>query len=263
MKNNVEAIFLDLDGTTLNSSQSVSGANIAAIKKALDSGIDVYLVSGRPLFFVKQIANIIDSRCLMVGFNGAYYIVDDIKYKKPIGNKELEILFDKLCEYKIDKYYIKGETSLYCSDDDNRFTYNDLRSKDLIQVLTNINVLNIITDDIFKVLVIDQNDEKLQAFSKECSQYLSVTSSHKLSLDIMEKSVDKGNAIDNIVSIKNYTKEKLMAIGDGRNDALMLQHAEFSIAMENGDEVLKKSANYVTLSNDNDGVAHAIKKFCF
>lgn len=258
-------MFLDLDGTVLNGEQRVSAANKKALSDALDNNIDVYLVSGRPVFFVEQVALSIDPRCEIVGYNGACYTVNGKNHSAAIGKKELGYLLDTIRHYSIEKYYLKGKRRLYCSDADPRFTYPDLENQGIIQVqlIQNMETPGAEFDCIYKALVIDRDDDKLQEFGKACSTCLSVTSSHATSLDIMEKSVNKGDAIDEITRLKGYRKERIMAIGDGLNDMEMLSRAGYGIAMGNGNQKLKEKALYVTKSNNEDGVAHAINKFCF
>ena len=71
--NKIDAIFLDLDGTLLNSKKVVSQKNKQILMRCMDSGIDVYIVSGRPIFYVDQIADSIDKKCNRVAFNGKRY----------------------------------------------------------------------------------------------------------------------------------------------------------------------------------------------
>ena len=56
---------------------------------------------------------------------------------------------------------------------------------------------------------------------------------------------------------------EVMAFGDGGNDLEMIAEAGYGIAMANGEQEVKQKAKFVTLSNDEDGVAYAIEKFCF
>jgi len=57
------------------------------------------------------------------------------------------------------------------------------------------------------------------------------------------------------------TKEELVACGDGRNDVTMVDYAGMGVAMENACEEVKAVANFITKSNDQDGVALAIERY--
>ena len=60
---------------------------------------------------------------------------------------------------------------------------------------------------------------------------------------------------------KVRTREEIMACGDGLNDLQMLREVGFAVAMANGAEEVKAAADYITVSNEEDGVAKAIEKF--
>ena len=80
-------------------------------------------------------------------------------------------------------------------------------------------------------------------------------------LEINHPDATKGNGILRLASILGLKKAQTMAFGDGENDLSMIQEAEIGVAMENGIQSLKEAADYVTLSNDEDGVAAAIEHF--
>ena len=70
--------------------------------------------------------------------------------------------------------------------------------------------------------------------------------------------IDKAKALDTVLRPMGYTPENLIAFGDGHNDASMLKYSGTAVAMENAVQDLKDIADYVTLSNDEDGIAHAL-----
>lgn len=261
--NRVDAIFLDLDGTLFNAKKEVSVRNQESLKKCMDQGIDVYLISGRPIFFVEEMARQMDARVHAIGFNGAYYRLEDTLYDWPISDKDLKKLIQwmKLCS--IEKYYIKGDHALYCSDDDPRFTYDDLSEKINLDVFKNVQEFSNFKQAIYKVLVIDLEPSHLQQLVELCKDDFAITSSHAQSLDITCKGVDKGKAIQQIASLKGYAKEHILCMGDGLNDQSMLEQAGYKVVMGNGHERLKEMADLVTDTNEKDGVAKAIEQIVF
>lgn len=62
--------------------------------------------------------------------------------------------------------------------------------------------------------------------------------------------------------ILNISKEEIMAIGDNVNDIQMIENSKIGVAMDNSWDEIKLKADYITKSNDEDGVAEAIEKFC-
>ena len=72
---------------------------------------------------------------------------------------------------------------------------------------------------------------------------------------------DKGTALDGLCKITGISSDEAMAFGDASNDATMLDYAYFSFAMENGDEICKKTARFSAPSNGDEGVARMVKKY--
>ncbi len=79
--------------------------------------------------------------------------------------------------------------------------------------------------------------------------------------EILPKGNNKGTGLKKLAKKLGIKQEEIMAIGDGNNDIEMFEYANYSVAMENGTELAKKAAKYQTDSNENDGVAKAIRKY--
>ena len=73
--------------------------------------------------------------------------------------------------------------------------------------------------------------------------------------------VDKGTGIARYLELCGIPKSASLAIGDANNDLPMLHAAGFTVAMKNGEEIFKKSADFITKSIDEDGLAFALQKF--
>jgi hydroxymethylpyrimidine pyrophosphatase-like HAD family hydrolase len=80
-------------------------------------------------------------------------------------------------------------------------------------------------------------------------------------LELVPQGIDKAMSLQVLIEKLGVSREEMMAIGDGYNDLSMIRYAGMGIAMENAQEPVKKAADYVTLSNEEDGVAVAIEKF--
>lgn len=75
--------------------------------------------------------------------------------------------------------------------------------------------------------------------------------------------VNKGQGLKELCGRLKIAPEEVMAIGDERNDLDMFAFAATSVAMGNGNDLVKQAADYVTSSNDEDGIAQALEKFVF
>lgn len=90
---------------------------------------------------------------------------------------------------------------------------------------------------------------------------LELVGSLKYNIEINAAGVNKGKGLLELGEILGISREEIMAFGDGDNDIAMLREVGFGVAMQNADEEVKAVADYVTGSNDEDGVAKAIARF--
>src|SRR5699024_12271317 len=79
-------------------------------------------------------------------------------------------------------------------------------------------------------------------------------------LEILHPKVSKGIALKQVAEKLSIHAENIMSIGDGDNDVSMIEFTGYGVAMANASQEVKKSADYHTLSNEEDGLAHAIEK---
>ena len=82
-------------------------------------------------------------------------------------------------------------------------------------------------------------------------------------LEMTDKNATKGFAVTGLCDALGLSNENVMCFGDGENDCPMLEYADYSFAMANGNDLAKSTAKFVTDTNDNFGVAKAINKYVF
>ena len=82
-------------------------------------------------------------------------------------------------------------------------------------------------------------------------------------LEMTDKNATKGFAVKGLAEALHISKENIMCFGDGENDCPMLEYADYSFAMANGNDLAKATAKFTTDTNDNFGVAKAINKYVF
>ena len=80
-------------------------------------------------------------------------------------------------------------------------------------------------------------------------------------LEIMPKGIDKAQSLERLLETIGLGREQMIACGDGYNDLTMIRYAGLGVAMENAILPLKNVADYITLSNNDDGIAHVVEKF--
>ena len=120
-----------------------------------------------------------------------------------------------------------------------------------------------ISSDFVKITVYDENQQcpiirpQLSHFDEQA--YIVV--SEAAWIDIANAGVHKGTTVERLQSMVGATEAETMVFGDGFNDIELMERAHFSFAMRNAFEETKAAANYITRSNDEDGVMHTILQF--
>ena len=82
-------------------------------------------------------------------------------------------------------------------------------------------------------------------------------------LEIGGRTTSKASAIASLCRLLNIKEKNVMAVGDSPNDEAMIKAAGVGVAMGNAEEEVKACADFITLSNGEDGVAYAVEKFVF
>ena len=164
------------------------------------------------------------------------------------------------------------ETNIIFYDEADIYALNKCIHKYVIQevFLSGVNLyyreIGEITDDyiISKVMFVDDPghlEKVIAALPPELENKYALVRSAPYFFELLHPQASKGNALKIIAEKLGIKREEVMAIGDSGNDLSMIQYAGLGVAMENAMDILKKHADYITLSNNQAGVAHAIRKF--
>lgn len=270
---NGKLIAIDMDGTLLNSQNKISSKNILAINKASELGVQVVLCTGRIFTSALYYANALKLNTPIIACNGAF-IAEKNKskaiYKNPISMECSKKVID-MAEREGMYYHFYDDSKFYAREltktVENYYRWNiDKDDKDRLNINIIDNPIHIVEREkinVYKFVFVEDDGEKLIRFRSKLSQIegIEVSSSWWNNMEIMNKGVSKGNALSVLCKLLNIDSQNVMAIGDNENDIPMLKFAGTGIAMGNGEDIVKEMADYVTDTNDNDGVANAINKF--
>lgn len=275
MKKKIRLIALDLDGTLLNSEKKVSSRTVEALKRCEQQGIEIVPTTGRAKHAVPEFILNLPGVHYGIFVNGAS--IWDLKTKKEIAAGCIDwktaqetarilssypILYDMyidgtgVCERQfLERLEAFGVPDYYCRFiRETRTAVEDL-SGYLEETHAQVQKMNLIVPVKEK-----QVKHSVRSELEKCPLLL-VTSSFPWNLELNASGVTKGNGILRLAEYLNLPMEETMACGDGENDCSMLQMAGFGVAMENGAACLNEYADWITLSNDRDGVAEAIERW--
>lgn len=263
----IKLIAIDLDGTLLRTDKTLSDENIKAIHYAQSKDVKVVLCTGRPYLATRDFAKSIgfdgDDEYLVV-FNGSQVLkantaevlvndtIDTSDFKKwyseterldlPMNPIDGEFVYDPMS-------YPEGHESTYETPaprktvDFAQFEENHAFNKFVICTTT------------------DHLSKQMPSLDASLMEEYQVVLSHPHQLEIGKLNVNKGNALKQLGEKINIKPEEMMTIGDQNNDQTMIDMAGVGVAMGNAVENILNSADYVTDTNDNDGVAKAIYHF--
>ena len=273
---NIGLIALDLDRTTLASHSVLTENTRACLEEAISRGFEVVIATGRPLIALPKELNEINDLRYVICSNGAK-IVDfrtgEFIYSNCISEEASRWCMDYLREvgYPVEvftdgKAYISKERYEHFQKVRNtpegseyilttRSPVGDIWEfwKRHIDAIENVNI--IITD----------MDEKqaLKEKLEELNPGFTLTSSMAYNLEIGGETTSKASGLKALSDLTGIPLERTMSFGDSPNDSAMIEESGFGVAMANALDEVKEVSDYVTLSNDEDGVAHAIRKLLF
>ena len=263
-----EIIVLDLDGTLTNSQKVITPKTKQALMKIQEDGIKVVLASGRPTAGIVKLAK---ELCLdqyegyILSFNGARII--DVKTKEIIYNKVLpkELIPDIYNAVK------KLEIGILTYEDDEIIIgngideYNQLESRvNGIPMKEVDDFVSYINFPVNKCLLTAHPDKILHAeevLKQKFGEYLNIYKSEPFFLEIMPKNIDKAYSLSKLLNHVGISRKQMICCGDGFNDLTMIRFAGLGVAMKNAQEAVRKEADFITYSNDEDGIAYVIERF--
>ena len=282
----IKLIASDMDGTLLNHNHKIPKENVKLINFAKNQGIEFVVATGRAYYEALPALNEENINCDVISFNGGivYDKNGNIISITPMLPKDLYYTIEILKSFDI-SYQLYTKNTIYTTSIETDINaYIDLiRSNGYepdvehlraeaqqkldvgyITEVENIELyLNEKENPPIKIIAISNDISKLENAAKLLSENtsISVTSSGANNIEIMHKNATKGTALKEIAKIYGINLENAVAIGDNLNDQAMLDIVGYSVAMKNGNTILKEQAKFVTeKTNSEGGVADTIFK---
>ena len=282
----IKLIASDMDGTLLNHNHKIPKENVKLINYAKNQGIKFVVATGRAYYEALPALNEENINCDVISFNGGivydkngniismtpmipkdlYYTIEilksfDISYQLYTKNT----IYTTSIETDINAYIDLIRSNGYEPDEDHlRAEAQQKLDEGYITEVENIELyLNEKENPPIKIIAISNDISKLENAAKLLSENtsISVTSSGANNIEIMHKNATKGTSLKEIAKIYGINLENAVAIGDNLNDQAMLDIVGYSVAMKNGNTILKEQAKYVTeKTNSEGGVADTIFK---
>jgi len=257
-------IAVDLDGTLCDDRSEITERTNSAVQKAIEAGILFVISTGRAMCGVERINALFDKDLPFITLNGAVVVM----------GKSLKVLASMYLDFALAKEVFElgvsccaavvvwTDKGLRASRECEETRYYRGISNTQMTVTRDFGELK--DERVSKVLWIgapDEIDRYRIEMNKRYAGKLNCYPSRPEYLDFVSLNADKAIAMEEIGRIFDIDKSEMIAVGDGYNDISMLKYAGLGVAMENAPDDVKAVCGYVTLSNNEDGVAAVIEKF--
>ena len=255
-----------MDGTLLNSKDKISKKTSDTINHIKQKGIYFTIATGRSLFGIKNAcdANILWPNVPVVSFNGGRIIdqTDETVLFERFLEKQTAAEVLAFCKKLGATVVLWSEEKLYASAKNERTMYYSDKIGYEAVLMHDENEL--LSRNISKIICQDE-PEKIEHYIKQLQGVLkgnvTFSTSSPAYLEFYHSDVSKGNAVKFISERLGILPSEIITIGDQRNDIPMLKFAGLGVAMGNAIDEVKAAADYITLSNDEDGVVDVVEKF--
>ncbi|AQT84251.1 HAD-superfamily hydrolase [Paenibacillus larvae subsp. larvae] len=236
-------VALDMDGTLLTEEKTISKANKEAIFAALDKGVTVIFSTGRGVQSITPYAEELKLETPLVAVNGSEVWSAPHKLHK-------RTLFQADVIRRLHALALKHDSWYWAYAVDGLFNRDQW------------------TDDLdgqqwLKFGYYTEEEDKLKAIRSEVEKWdlFEVTNSHVCNIELNPKGISKASGVEEVCKMIGADMSQVIAMGDSQNDIAMIRSAGLGVAMGNAQEEVKRIADYVTATNEEDGVARVIEQF--
>lgn len=264
-----QVLVLDLDGTLTNSKKEISVPTKQALLEIQEAGKTVVLASGRPINGVAPLAKELKMDCFggyMLSFNGARITkcsTGEIIYNRTLSPEIIKPVYD----------YVKTFPGLDIISYTDTQILSGIKPNKYVEIESRINSMEVVPVEDFPAvlnfpvnkLLITGEPEILETLiaplQKQYHGLLNIYRSEPFFLEIMPRNIDKAQSLQKLLNSIGLTADAMICCGDGYNDLSMIEYAGLGVAMENAQPIIKESADFITRSNDEDGILHVINLF--
>lgn len=263
-------IALDLDGTLYNDDIMITPKTIEALIKAQEMGLHVAISSGRPLpglFHARDTLKLQEHHGMLVSYNGGKVVdttTHEILYQNTIPLDLCIEILEHIKKYPVHPMIDDGEV-LYV-EDKNAYRVHEEHtnnSMDCVEVPSLIDFLDYPLVKILTSIDPEKLPEVLKIIGEPFKGKVDFVQTAPYYIEAVPLGTSKALGLSKVCEKLDITPEQIIAFGDAANDLEMIQFAGHGVCMANGCDELKACADEVTLSNNEDGIAHTLEHLLF
>jgi Cof subfamily protein (haloacid dehalogenase superfamily) len=271
----IRLIALDIDGTLLDTHGHIPAANLGAIARAIDAGVEVALATGRRFDFARSIFERLPEPLTLILSNGAVVktragetivrhllpreIAHDVLRRTPQHRGTTAVLFDRPragqivyetvdWDHPLHRAFFRANREFIAT-----MPLEEALTEDPIQVMFTGPCMEMRL--LYDELVVDEGRFAASLTEYEYRDFSLV--------DVIRAGCSKGSALSELAATRGISPDEVMAVGDNLNDRSMLEFAGCPVVMGNAVPELLARGWPVTAANDAAGVAAALESFVF
>ena len=262
----IKMIALDLDDTLLDSGLKISSACVNAIQKARQMGVMITLSTGRMFKSALPYARQLGIDVPIITYQGAWVknsLSGEVLYYRPVPRELARQVMTYFRQQGVHFHsYYNDELCIEksSSEADDYARLAGVKAQLHPDLIADLDCC-----EAMKIMAISQDEPQLLAMEKELKAdfagQLYITRSKPFYLEVMDRLVGKALALELISSHYGIKRSEVMAIGDSFNDLDMIKWAGVGIAMGNAIKEVKEAADFITSTNDEEGVTEALQRF--
>lgn len=267
----IKMLATDIDGTLVNDRRQLSDFTINTLKKAHEQGVKIVLCTGRPLSGVKHLLHELGldefDDTYVITHNGAQALnatTNKVVFRNLLAFDDFQTLSQLSQKLNVHMQTITTDSKLYVNSKNiGKYSIYDA-------FYTNMDIIYAPADEmpqdlnIAKIMWADDPEKIDHAFSlipTEIKKRFDLLRSEDFFCEFMHQNASKGYAAIKLGEFFGLKPDEIMTAGDQDNDMSMIINGSLSIAMGNAIPKVKDAADYITDTNNNDGLAKAVEKF--
>lgn len=270
MNNRYKILALDIDGTLTTSDKIITKETKEAVIRLQENGIKVIIASGRSEYGFRHIVDeleFVKFGSYVMSFNGGRIIncaTGEIVYDNPLALTYLPEIYEAAVQNNLGIIGYENDCLISGNGIDKYQEYDAWACKMKLKEVENFPVY--FKKPFNKCLLTGEPEhlrEVLDNVRKRFEGRLNIFLSEEFFVEVLPDNVHKAAALESFIHKLGVDRKELICIGDGANDITMIEYAGMGVAMANSNPLLIDKADYITDSNDNNGVLKAIKRFFY
>lgn len=265
---NYQMLVLDIDGTLTTSEKTISPATQEALLSLQKDGIYVVLASGRPTAGILPYARALklhEFGNYILSYNGARILnlkTNEIIYDKTLPANVIPLLYEEAISSNTGLISYEGDDAIAATPIDKYMEYEACINRIPIREVPDFP--SYVTFPVNKCLMTGEPEHLVLVearLKKRFHGLLNIYRSEPYFLEIMPQNIDKAASLQKLLGSLGLTQNQMICCGDGYNDVSMIEFAGVGVAMANAQDVVKDAADFITGSNNEDGIVAVIEKY--